>query len=1556
MTNLLVCLLFPVFITSPASAKDTALHFERIVLSEHFHSEGADFGDFDGDGHMDVVSGPFWYAGPEFQVRHRYMPGERISIKGYSKHFFSFVHDFNADGSSDILVIGMPGEASNWYENPGRNVLGNASESWKSHHVLNDVGNESPMLTDITGDGQPELVCVHAGVFGYAEPDWHRPQKPWSFVPVSTTKGFGRFTHGLGVGDIDGDGDFDLLETNGWHEQRSPEQRFTLHPHRFAQAGGSQMHVYDFDGDGDNDVVSVQNAHAWGLTWFERRGEGDDLLWVPHPILGEKPAGDLPAISQMHALALADMDGDGIKDLVTGKRFFAHGGGDPGAFQLPVLYWFRTIRSSNGGVRFEPHLIDARVGVGTQLRVGDLNADGRPDIVVGNKLGTHVLLNRGSGFADPESATRMTALAKTVLDLAAPGTDDFARGVRETEHRTPAQEMASFVLPPGFEVQLVASEPDIAKPLNMAFDARGRLWVTNTLEYPWPVEVGKPGRDSIKILEDRDGDGTAEHITDFADGLNIPMGLYPYKDGVICYSIPYIWFLRDTDGDGQCDRREKLYGPFDHTRDTHGMCNGFLRGFDGWLYACHGFNNESSVAGRDGNRVEMKSGNTFRIRLDGSRIEHYTHGQVNPFGMSYDARGDLFTADCHTKPVTLLLQNGYYESFGKPHDGLGFVPNVMDHSHGSTAIGGIAISDIESRWPIAYANNAFGGNVMTSRINRNSLIYNGSSVRAQEEPDLLVSGDPWFRPVDLKFGPDGSLYVADFYNRIIGHYEVPLEHPGRDRTSGRIWKIVYRPNHEAVEMRDDSKGIGRLVNQLGAKQRTRRMLAVDHLSDKTGTASVPAVRSAFYKRKTAQHRIHAMWTLHRLDAVRDEEIDAAVSDSSPLVRGHAFRLLGERGEASRQTRIWLRQGLSDSDPSVNRAAVMAIMHCRDPLHIDPLINLYRATPANDVHLRHAIRMALRDNSREPSVFASATHDVAKHDVELWAGICVALKTHEASRFLAQHIATLAEGDKDRLGQYARLAMLGVTDETAETIVNVARLRFENDVEFQISLLNDLRSGLAADNTLPSPVTEWATDLAVELMQLEREVRPILWTEHLHPQTQDRQKCWVVSNRRKCADTHAAIRLWSSFTNGEQRTAILRSGVFDLPTTFEFFLAGHDGYPEQQLQKQNMVRVRDATDHQVLKSWSPPRNDTAQPQKWTTGENAGRSVYVELIDGDTASAYAWLAVGRFSVEGLNPNRLIEDRRLAMRLVSDFRLDSLRGDLQSFLSNEKTDRETRANAAHALAALDQDARVAALAETLTISSLETDLRLEISRALASSHPTPDSIAARLASAVAFATTQEQERVAGHLCTDRGGMVMLLELIENGHLNTRVLSQPTTRAQLNSLATPELGDRIGQLVKSVEEPESIQKRIDMLVAEYDSRGGDVTSGQRVFEKSCANCHRVGGKGAEIGPNLDGIGSRGLQRVSEDVLAPSRNVDVAFRSSMIVTDSGKAHSGLIKAENDRSVRLVDSTGKEVLLSKREIELRKQTSLSPMPSTFSEALKPEELLDLMSYLLSLNR
>ncbi|OYW13364.1 MAG: hypothetical protein B7Z55_16980, partial [Planctomycetales bacterium 12-60-4] len=338
------------------------------------------------------------------------------------------------------------------------------------------------------------------------------------------------------------------------------------------------------------------------------------------------------------------------------------------------------------------------------------------------------------------------------------------------------------------------------------------------------------------ILEDTDGDGRADKVTTFADKLNIPMGILPTAGGVICFNIPDIVFLRDNDGDDKADERIKILGPFDTTRDTHGMVNGMRRGPDGWIYACHGFNNQSNVTAKDGSNVKMISGNTFRFREDGSRVEQWTTGQVNPFGLAADDWGNLYSADCHSKPITALLHGGCYPSFGRPHDGLGFAPSMMDHLHGSTAICGLIFYQAE-QFPQAFQNRFYSGNVMTSRINCNAIERQAATVTARELPDFMTSDDPWFRPVDIQLGPDGAMYVADFYNKIIGHYEVPLQHPGRDRESGRIWRIVYRGKNGAnalqslTEYQKQVFDVATLspvdLAELGSTNLTRRELAIE---------------------------------------------------------------------------------------------------------------------------------------------------------------------------------------------------------------------------------------------------------------------------------------------------------------------------------------------------------------------------------------------------------------------------------------------------------------------------------------------------------------------------------------------------------------------------------------------------------------------------------------------------------------------------------------------------------------------------------------------------------
>ncbi|MDB5352111.1 MAG: putative rane-bound dehydrogenase [Planctomycetota bacterium] len=977
--------------------------------------------------------------------------------------------------------------------------------------------------------------------------------------------------------------------------------------------------------------------------------------------------------------------------------------------------------------------------------------------------------------------------------------------VAPTGPRSPEAERSGFHVPPGFEVQLVASDPDIHKPMNIAFDDRGRLWLTETVEYPFPAAAGTKPRDTVKVLEDIGPDGKARKITTFADGLNIPIGLLPMPGGreALVHSIPSIDRVTDTDGDGKADKREVAYKTYG-SRDTHGMTNAFTWGVDGWIYACHGFSNSSQVAGKDGKAMTLNSGNTYRMKADGSHVEQFTHGQVNPFGLCFDALGNLFSADCHSKPIYHLVRNGWYPTFGPQNDGLGFAPQMITHDHGSTAISGVVYYAGDG-FPAEWQGNAFIGNVVTNRINRDTVEWKGSTPKGILQPDFLSSDDPWFRPVDLKLGPDGALYIADFYNKIIGHYEVPLTHPGRDRERGRVWRIVYRGTDgkgEVPKIPDFTRmEISDLVHELAAPNLARRVFATNQLVIRGGKEVIERVRADAVMSANATARVHGLWILERLGSLDEATLTTALTEPDREVRVHARKIVGGRANPAGESLTLVRDGLKDPDPFVRRASADALGLHADAANVRVLLDARHAAKGEDEALAYVIRVSLRDQflTRAAWPVLTGENGYSAEDLRVLADVARGTPSRESARFVVAYLARYPEERGLMMDHLHHVARHGDTA-TDGPLLSFAAAHHPDDLGLQAEMVKAVHRGLQERGApLIGLALKWSSGVAGKLLKTER------------PET-----------------IAQGIELTESLRLGANREAIVA-------------IALAPGRPES-------LRI---TAINALGSLDPA----------TAAEPLGR------ILTDLAAPFAM----------------------------------------------------------------REAAVIAMGKT-----------------------NQDSARTRLLDAFPIAPDRLQTTIAAALASSRPGAEALLTAVTGGKASARLLQERSVRIWLDQANIPDLAERITRLTAGLAPSDAkLAQLLDHRRSALVTAKADGTRGEAVYKKNCAICHQIGGQGAKIGPQLDGIGARGGDRLVEDILDPNRNIDQAFRLTTLALKDGRVLSGLLLREEGDVLILADAQGKEQRITKDSVEARKVSPLSPMPADFAEKIADAEFFDLMAYLLA---
>ena len=361
------------------STMSQEIKFKKLQLDREFRSEGVTAFDVNKDGKVDIVTDQFWYEAPNWKPHEIRTPQSWEPEHNYSVSFCNFPGDVNGDGFTDLIVAAYPGEPMHWYENPR-----GKDSHWQKHELFRSAANESPTYLDLLGNGKRVMIMgvIPEKILAWFNPDTD-PTKPWLMHPISgpNAPGADRFSHGFGVGDINGDGRLDIVISSGWYEapvdRAQPDWKFR--PVNFSPEGCAQMYVYDVNGDGRPDVIG-SNPHQYGVWWWEQGPSeaGKEPTWTQHVIDN--------SFSETHAMRFEDLDGDGIPEIITGKRFYSHGKGEKGSLDPALLVYYKLKRNGSQ-IEWVRHDIDNDSGVGTQFEVTDVNGDGKLDIIISNKKG-----------------------------------------------------------------------------------------------------------------------------------------------------------------------------------------------------------------------------------------------------------------------------------------------------------------------------------------------------------------------------------------------------------------------------------------------------------------------------------------------------------------------------------------------------------------------------------------------------------------------------------------------------------------------------------------------------------------------------------------------------------------------------------------------------------------------------------------------------------------------------------------------------------------------------------------------------------------------------------------------------------------------------------------------------------------------------------------------------------------------------------------------------------------------------------------------------------------
>ena len=1196
-----------------------------------------------------------------------------------------------------------------------------------------------------------------------------------------------------------------------------------------------------------------------------------------------------------------------------------------------------------------------------------------------------------------------------------------------TEPLSAADEARHFSLADGFTAELVLEEgTDPPNPsgkfVALAFDARGRLWTTTALEYPVDANespeasrrlFASGGRDQVLVVDDPWAAKPSPPRV-FADGLAIPLGVLPYRDGAFVHYGPEIRFYRDTNDDGRADAHETVLEGFG-VQDSHLFPHQFTRVPGGWILFAQGLFNTSTVKRpadapfADGTlQVRFDACKLGRFKADGSLFESLTAGPNNIWGLTISREGEIWLQEANDLGYPIVpYEPGVLVKTGSPDRLRPYQPLMPaplgPPQMGGTGLSGLALADDRDGWPGPWGAGVgatpdervfYVANPITNRIQSIIATRSGERYAYRKGPDLLVSGDKAFRPVAVQFGPDGCLYVVDWYNKIISHNEVPRNHPDRDRVRGRIWRIRHasQPLREPVAVA--KLPTEELPKHLGDPNARIADLAWQEIVDRKATPLVPLLeKRAADAAEPVGTRLGCLWALEGLNAVPVPLLETLAADASPDLRHEAIRIAATVC-AEADFRRLAGSLVADAAPRVRAAVGDALRRIpvTEPETIALIMRLGRERATGDPWAvydrdfeRYLARWALERHADQVAAFLDSPAGRTL-PIENRLLATLALPPRAAAPALVKLLPEMARPLDDE-----ELRVLASQAEVPEVGAAVRRLALD-----PASRAATLRGLLAWRTSLASggiePIVAEATPALVIPgatagdVRLALELAGAFRLRALEPQV-----AGMIANPSTTAEERRAaircLREMGGMTIETMRTLLaataadpaLRSDAITAcaesrdPGTCAAIVDAWDdlAFHERQTVAALLARHREGARAIVaairaddidaatlsLASLADMRtvleDEPAVEEIWAE-RTAGATAVLRLPGADAATGATVSLDGPFTVEAwVNLEAPIgnEDSLVAADGLIDMNFHDGRfrvwtkqhGDLAIAKSTATPDAWTHY-------AVTRDA------EGMFRIFVDGELDAEGTARETSPYPgvrigysTPKGKDKGTRGRMAEFRIWNQARTADEIRTDfdrsfagDGGRPASLVSFHGG----------AEWGTLAGDARVEPAPDAPKLVTAAELAARTEK-----FARFRSlaeNAGDAARGPALFAAKCLVCHQQGGQGGKVGPALDGLGVTGVEAILRNVLTPNAAMEGGYRSFRVVTKDGRIVQGLLVSRDATAIVIRQPNTADIRIPGNDVAQADFTSVSVMPEGLLELMQPQEVSDLFAHLKSL--